>query len=408
MTSRLKRYGQVSVVTAILPQAMGGRVLDKVFAAGDPNALLINARGTLRRDRWYQGLLPMISPEKDYLQFIVPDREVERVMEAIVDAGHLHLPGAGAVFAIPCDDFAATVDVRLWSHVEPDGHEVEAPRALRENLTAIYCVVRNDDTEPVARAAMNAGAHGPIVCYSEGTGLRGRIGWLRITRRNDKEMLLVIVDNADAVVVSDAMVAAGALDAPGRGFLFRMPIQTGLINIGSTFGTRYAASIPQIIAAIDEIKGGAQWRDRRVSELLGAGKSAGLNLFGKVRARPYLSGQCCLSLVVSRRHADSIVAAAVAAGAPGANLCYGRLIEAGASMRTSAGIRINRERALVRIVLHESSRDEVWGAVEAACLELGTNEFVMFSQQVTRAVTYIPEAQGDAEPGAYESRSQKD
>ena len=44
--------------------------------------------------------------------------------------------------------------------------------------------------------------------------------------------------------------AAGALDAPGRGFLFRMPIQTGLINIGSTFGTRYAASIPQIIAAI--------------------------------------------------------------------------------------------------------------------------------------------------------------
>ena len=84
---------------------------------------------------------------------------------------------------------ARLTSASVWSNPETDDHAVESPRALRENLTAIYCVVRNDDTEPVARAAMNTGAHGPIVCYSEGTGLRGRIGWLRITRRNGSRFL---------------------------------------------------------------------------------------------------------------------------------------------------------------------------------------------------------------------------
>ena len=389
--SYLQRHRHISVVTAILPQHVAGHVIDTVFAAGDRNTLLVNARGTLRRERWYQALLPMMSPEKEYLQFLVPDREVEHILEAIVTAGELHIPAAGAVFAIPCDDFAATADFELWTSADWEADPGPAQRTLRENLTAIYCVLRRDQTDQISRAAMNAGAHGPIVCFCEGTGLRGRLGWLRITRKHDKEMLLVVVDNADAVAVSDAMVAAGGIDAPGRGFLFRMPIQSGLINIGSTFGNqRYAASIQQIIAAIDDIKGGPQWRDRRVNELIGAGKSAGLNLFGKVRTRAYLSGQCNLSCLVGRRHSDAVVSAALAAGAPGANLSYGKLIEAG-SRATAAGIRLNRERALIRMILPESSRVRVAAAIEACCAANDIHEFCMYSQPVTRAVTYIPD-----------------
>ena len=103
-------YNNVSVVTAILPQYIAKSAIEEVFSFGDRNALLINARGTLMRDRWYQALLPMMSPEKEFLQFLVPDTEVDAMMECLVAAAELHLPGSGAVFAVPCDELRCTED----------------------------------------------------------------------------------------------------------------------------------------------------------------------------------------------------------------------------------------------------------------------------------------------------------
>lgn len=388
----LTSHKNVSVVTAILPQYVANHVIEQVFAAGERNTLLINARGTLVRERWYQALLPVMSPEKEYLQFLVPDPEVTHVIEAIVDAGDLHLPGAGAVFSVPCDDFACSDDFALWSSSSWERDSFNASRNFRENLTAIFCIVRNDDTEQISRAAMAAGAHGPIVFYCEGRGLRDRLGWLRITKRDNKEVMVVVVDNADAVAVTEAMIDAGDIDLPGRGFLYRMPVQAGVINIGSTFGRRrHAANTQQIIAAIDALQGSTEWRDQRVNELVGTGKSAGLNLFGKVKERTYLSGQCILSCIVGRKHAEAIVSAALSGGAPGANVSYAKLIEA-ESTANKRGIRFNRERAIVRVVLAESRLGDVVEAIEAACAALEISEICRYSQPVTRAITYMPDA----------------
>ncbi|MGE0487437.1 MAG: hypothetical protein AB7Q81_25020 [Gammaproteobacteria bacterium] len=395
-------HHNVSVVTAILPQHGTNRVIERVFAAGDRNTLLINARGTLVRDRWYQALLPVMSPENEYLQFLVPDVKVAPVIETVIEAGELHLPGSGAVFAVPCDHLSCTPDFELWSDDAWEASRYDASRNLRENLTAIFCIVAPDQTEAIARAAMANGAHGPIVFYGEGRGLRDRLGWLRITKTRNKEVLLVVVDNADAVAVTEAMIDAGDLDLPGRGFLFRVPVQTGLVNISSTFGTqRYAANMQQVIAAIDEIKGSSQWRSQRVNHLVGTGKSAGLNLFGKVRERSYLSGQCLLNCIAGRKHAETIVDAALAGGAPGANFSFAKLIEAD-SRATSRGVRFNRERAVVRAVLPEERLTSVVIAIQAACGDLGIGDVCLYSQPVTRAVTYVPEAtQGAARERSY-------
>ena len=389
--TRFVQHNNVSVVSAILPQQRAAAVVESVFAAGDRDALLINARGTLMRDRWYQALLPMMSPEKEFVQFLVPDREVTHIIEAIVSAGELHLPGSGAVFAVPCTHLSCSEDFALWSNAAWESDPLDRSRNLRENLTAIFCIVQADQTDQIARAAMNTGAHGPVVYYCEGRGLRDRLGWLRITKKTHKEMLLVIVDNADAVIVTEAMIDAGDIDLPGRGFLFRVPIQTGLVNIGSTFGSqRYAANMQQIIAAIDELKGSAQWRDQRVNQLIGTGKSAGLSLFGKVRERCYLSGQCILSIIVGRKHAETIVDAALAGGAPGANFSYAKLIEA-ESRSGPRGVRLNRERAIVRVILAEERLTSVVIAIQAACAEHAISEVCHYSQPVTRAITYVPE-----------------
>ena len=387
-------HKNVSVVTAILPPHIANHVIEEVFNFGERNALLINARGTLMRDRWYQALLPMMSPEKEYLQFLVPDAEVDRMMESIVAAGQLHLPGTGAVIAVPCDELRCTEDFALWSTTSWEADSLNASHNLKENLTAIFCIVQRNRTDEISRAAMSAGAHGPVVFYCAGRGLRDRMGWLSITKKDDQEVLLVIVDNADAVAVTEAMVDAGDIDMPGRGFLYRMPVQKGVMNVGSTYGRRkHAADMQQVITAIDDLKGGSQWRDHRITELVGTGKSAGLNLFGKVKERAYLIDQASLSCIVGRKHVDSIVDAALAGGAPGANVNYARLIEVD-SRATARGIRFNRERAIVRIILPEDRLTNVVLHMQAACQELAIDEVCLYGQPVTRAVTYIAELAG--------------
>jgi nitrogen regulatory protein PII len=304
----------------------------------------------------------------------------------------LHLPGAGAVFVVPCDEFNCSADFSLWATSSWERDSFNASSNFRENLTAIFCIVRPTQTERVSRAAMAAGSHGPVVYYCAGRGLRDRLGWLRITKTNDKEVMVVIVDNADAVAVTEAMIEAGDIDLPGHGFLFRMPVQMGVINIGSTFGRRrHAANVQQIIAAIDDLQGSSAWRDQRVNQLVGTGKSAGLNLFGKVKERAYLSGQCILSCIVARKHADTIVSAALAGGAPGAHVSFGKLIEA-ESTANKRGVRFNRERAVVRVVLAESSLRTVVSSIEASWLAHEIGEICVYNQPVTRAITYIPDA----------------
>jgi nitrogen regulatory protein PII len=331
----------------------------------------------------------MVSPEREYIQFLVPDGEVDQLMEAIVVSGNLHLPGAGAVFAVPCDDVVHSEDFLLWSSTSWESDTFNASTVLKENLTAIFCIVQKDQTESVSRAAMQAGAHGPIVFYCEGRGLRDRLGWLKITRQREKEVVVVIVDNADAIAVTEAMIDAGDIDLPGRGFLFRMPVQKGVVNIGSTFGRhRHAANMQQIIAAIDEIKGGSTWRDQRVNELVGTGQSAGLNLFGKVRERVYLKNQCSLNCIVGRKDFEPLVDAALQAGAPGANVSFAKFFEVD-NRATARGVRYHRERGIIRFILPEDRLQTVLEKVQERCAENSITEVCMYSTPVTRAITYI-------------------
>lgn len=395
--SAFLRRDNMSVVSAILPPWTATRVIDDLFELGEHNALLLNARGTLVRDRWYQNFLPVISPELDYLDFLVPDTQVERIMDAIAVSGSLHRPGSGAVFTVPCDQVEYGPKFDMWTDVESGLSGYDASDFLKENLTAIFCIAQPEHVPAISRAAMQAGAHGPVVFYCEGRGLRDRLGWLRITKKTTKEVIVVVVDNVDKIAVTEAMVEAGRLDLPGRGFLFRMPVRQGLINLPKTVGNRgHAANMQQIIAAIDSLKGSTDWRAQSVVELGAAGKSAGMAVFGRLKKREWLVDQACLGCIVARKHAETVLDVIRAAGAPGANVSYAKFIEA-EGRTTKSGTRLNRESGFIRSILSKSMYDHVKAAVQAACLKEGIEDICIFALPVTRAITYMPSTEPNQE-----------
>lgn len=393
MSEHFRALHKVSVVAAILPPAAAKPVIERLFAAGERNAFVTNARGTLIRDQWFQRFMPLVSPEKEILRFIVPDAQVDGVIHDIADAGQLRYPGSGAVYSVPCDTLYHTPDFPVWADVD-DEAGADASIALRENLSLISCIVQPEQTEAISRAAMQAGAHGPVVFYCEGRGLRDRLGWLRITKKRTKEVVTLIVDNADADAVVDTITVAGRLEMPGRGYLYCMPVHKGIVHLASTVGGRHhAADMQQIVAAIDELMGHSDWRRRQVVRLGGGGRAAGLRLDPAEQADPLLVPQMRLTFISGQAHTPTLLDTALAAGADGANVMSARFVEL--ESRVTMGRRLNRERNWVQTVMPRSQAERILKAVMQRVEAEGISETCLFAQPVSRTVTYRAQTHAD-------------
>jgi nitrogen regulatory protein PII len=71
----------------------------------------------------------------------------------------------------------------------------------------------------------------------------------------------------DSNSIIRVLIELGKLDRPGRGFIYQTPVSFGLIDTHLKIGSQKdAASIEQIIAAIDQLKSGTGWRKRLDAE----------------------------------------------------------------------------------------------------------------------------------------------
>lgn len=389
MTKWLDRNKQ-HVVTAILPRRASNELTDFLLDQPARFVFELAARGTLVKDRWFQFLLPVISPEQEILQFLLPHDEVDVIMEQIVALAQLRLAGAGAVFSHELDSYTATEDFPVWQN----GEHTEAGLSMikfKRNLVSITATVQSSISETVARAAIKAGAHGPTIHYCEGRGVRDRLGILRFTQNPDKEILRVIVDEMDSEAVFDTMATAGRLTEPGRGIIYMMPITKGMIKLpGVTQSARYAASMQQVIHAIDDLKGCADWRatsnlvdDTRASS--GALSFLGI---GSSRARKYLFNLVRVTCTTKRKNLDVLVETALAAGAPAATTVFGRFVESECAT-TGSGLRLNRELGSVQMILPPHQAPSVIAAMRETTDKKQLDTVAIYTAPIDKVLTYL-------------------
>lgn len=393
----------MSTVTAILPRRQLQRVVDAVTADPGSGALLWDARGTLLHEQWYKRFLPSISPAKGILQLLLPDNEVDRMIGIIVDAGKLHLQSTGAIFCTPCDDLYIGADFHRWP-VPISPTVVDGSHDLRENLDVIVYIVESDRSDAIARAAIRAGSHGPIVYFGEGRGLRDRLGWLRITKQPVKEIITVITDSADAEAVFAAMAKAGQVHLPGRGFMYRIPVEKGMFNLPSIVAQhQYAANMQQIINAIDHLSGHSHWRDQAVFAVGDEGKGAGLEFLGEREAVPQ-GQQVCQQAIVQRTQAEEMIDIFIEAGVAGINVSHVRH-EMAAAEHQIAHAALDTEYSLLRCVMDEADARRVAANVAARAAQAGLQDVCLFRQPVVEVATYVPGARETAAPRPEQARA---
>lgn len=377
-----------SLVTAILPRQSAARVLDEVLNSGAAHAMTLNARGTLVHDHWYQALLPAISPEQEILHFIVPDSDVDHLMEQIVMVGKLRLFGAGSIYAIPCEDLICSDDYPLWTPGQYRFKSVSFDIRFRRDLTALIHITDRGSAEPIARAAIEAGAQGATITYIRGYGLRDRLGLLRITKHHDKELITVVIEPYDLDAVFQAMARTGRVDKPGRGLIYQLPISKGLTNLASVFqAKKHSASIQQMVRAIDELHGSIDWRanqllvyDPRAAEfaMSSRGLSRNLKLFNIVSQ--WKDTELLLNLLLDH-------------GVSGASVSNWRFDEPD-SEQTHGGLRMNREFGCISLILPPHHIPDLRRVVHENALENDMHEICSFSHSVPISKAFVSMTKG--------------
>ena len=158
-----------SLVTLILPPPVMRQITAESFLDDFGTALLHRARGSLLQENWLKKWLPPVSPAKSMLQLMVQPGEVDSLVSRIVKQSNLDQQAVGAVFSSDSDQVHFGPEFRRQA---TNNDASASPTLLREKLHAIYCIVSHKQSDRVCKAAIDAGAHGPIVHYSEGRGLK--------------------------------------------------------------------------------------------------------------------------------------------------------------------------------------------------------------------------------------------
>ena len=262
-------------------------------------------------------LPPTLRVEEDPLEVFevyLPRVQAHAAVQAWARALGLFTPGRGAVYAEDVELLNPPgIDFGAASVAAPEAEQQPGERL--SNLVLINCVVQRGYGNGLARCAIESGSNLPSINFGTGTGVRDRLGLLRIAIPAEKEIMSLLVDPHDAPATLNVLIEAGRLDLPGRGFIGAYPVRVGVANPKSSRGLqRHSASMEQVIAAIDELKAGTRWRHR-----------AGADEAGPRRPRRWLTGLVNVTLNCNEGNADRLVATAMGNGAGGATITKARL-----------------------------------------------------------------------------------
>jgi hypothetical protein len=242
-------------IVPALDQVLTDLALPEVFIQRAKQTFLLDKRGFL-------GLRPVTKLDESralIYRMYVPAMYEENVMRRIIEATDLGLGGRGSIFS-------QHIGIMRGTPFSFDMEKLEKLCEKRDKLAheehaLITCTVSRGSGETLAQAVLELGIGVPVVFYGTGAGLRDRLGLMRITIPVEKEIIWFIVPRSDAELVEKNLIPRAKLDVPGNGFLYRSFVHAPVVNLRIRHGERvHAATMEQVIAALDEVRGSNDWR----------------------------------------------------------------------------------------------------------------------------------------------------
>ena len=297
--------------------------------------------------------------------FVREDQE-PGVLKLIADAAQLTIPGMGSVYSEDVNLVGAHPLYRRDDLRLPDAAQLR----LSTELLGVYCVVQRGEGDTIARSILENGAATPVITYGRGVGIRDKLGLLRITIPPEKEVINLVATPWNAAELLEEMIERGQLDRPGRGFINTYPVRCGLVDTKTMSGSATgAASVDQMISAIDQLTGNLDWRR---TEFQGG------------QTRHFFSGMG-LNILCDHGTGTGLVRAAMEAG------CGGATIETFALHGRTRPQKddLSRAREFCKMMVPADQLDAIIAVLEKSGAYEDQAKGVLFNTEVPRAFTYI-------------------
>ena len=366
---------QIIRINASVDRSRTKIILQKLGEAGIKDIHVNSGRGPLLENP--TGLIAILSGKEtltshpvDCISFFVEDHEEESALDLLVSNGKLTIPGMGTAYSQKY-----TLNNKHPQCVLNNVKQSEkSPNRYYSNLVGIACIVQRGQGDSIARVVLESGSAVPTITYGTGTGVRDKLGLLRITIPAEKEVVTLITTSWDADDLVEDMIRTGRLDQPGKGFINTFDINKGILNTKvSSGGSKHAASMEQIIAAIDKSEGGLEWRKDA-----NHGRHAG-------NQRHYFSGQD-LNVICNDGTGVDLVKAAMDGGAAGATIEKISLRE---ESNKSAQEGLSRAREICKLMVPTDKVEQIIGAMTKANAFGDKAKAMIFDAPVHKAFTYL-------------------
>jgi len=311
----------------------------------------------------------------EVMELYVPQDKAEMILKSLARDLNLATPGRGSVYA---------EEIELRS---PEGMEFNNMRIsgaagsggdepLASRLASISCIVQRGQGNSIAMHALESGTSVPAISFGIGTGLRNKLGLIRITIPAEKELVTVIVSEHDRDEIMNSLIEAGRLDQPGRGFIGTSPVAFGIINSKTFRGKqRHSASMEQVISAIDQLKAGTEWRKKTAS----IKDKSGMYL-----KKTYLTDMLSMTMICNEGRAGDLVNTAMAAGAGGATIS-----KITYSTLAAAGHGVSPARESVSMGILPKSLESIMKAVDAEGAFKADTACIVEIKPMPKACTYL-------------------
>jgi nitrogen regulatory protein PII len=298
-------------ISIYIIRPMTKQILDAMQKIGIKDYNIVAGRLPLLEEKSNKGFFDVLFPGSgiidepiDIIQFLILADKEEGVLKYLIKEGQLMCSGRGSIYSENVDIPKANVQC-LVNQI--DSAPVADKTDMLEEISGICCIVQRGQGESIAETVLQSGLGAPNVTFGAGTGVRDKMGLLRITIPADKELVWMTASNYDIDMVMDKLIKAGQLDQPGKGFIYIYPLRKGILNMQVSKGVqKSAANMEQIVTAIDRLQGGIEWRRRDFSE--------------DSSNRVYLENLIDFTLICDEGGADELVPVAMAAGAAGATI----------------------------------------------------------------------------------------
>lgn len=365
-------------VTAKIHREISGRVLAGlkeigVHDIGVTNAralVILESRGLFGR-RATNGL---VGTPLEIITFLVPPEVSDSVLNLVIDLGDLTVQGRGSAHV---EEVTVPAAHDIFQETAPPSIDPDKQGRALQLLQKVCCIVQRGQGTGIAKVALYTGAGVPAIYYGTGTGVRDKMGLLRITIPADKEIVAVSTTPHNAELIMDMMIEAGQLNQPGKGFIYTHMLKKGIVDLQVSRGDRrHAATIEQIVAAIDQMQGDTVWR-----------RWAGAETRSKYKRRRYWSDLVDLTLFCNAGTGGELVRAAMDEGVSGATIHTLRHVCPAESPLSGIGL----SRDVCSMVVPSEVAPRAVQAVEAA----GAFTDRCFGQvqirHIRKAYTYFPE-----------------